>query len=110
LLANHTQGQCEWAISGLDAQGHVRNAVIDRYFVADQQRWIIDYKTAVPHYDNNQPAQEQFLQEQFLQEQRERYKPQLDRYKNLIGKLFADEPLPIRTALYFTGLDHLLEI
>jgi hypothetical protein len=45
-----------------------------------------------------------------LQEQRERYKPQLDRYKNLIGKLFADEPLPIRTALYFTGLDHLLEI
>ncbi len=108
LLSSHEGAQCEWAISGLDSQGQVRSAIIDRYFVVGQERWIIDYKTATPNTEDT--SQEQFLQEQFLQEQKERYRPQLERYKQLVAKLFSDDPLPIRTALYFTGLGELHEL
>ena len=102
LLSDHESAQCEWAISGLDHQGQARNAIIDRYFVADQQRWIIDYKTATPNHESQS-------KEQFLQEQRERYRPQLERYRQLVTQLHFDDPLPIRTALYFTGLGELHE-
>ena len=61
LLSSHEGAQCEWAISGLDSQGQVRNAIIDRYFVVGQERWIIDYKTATPNTEST--SQEQFLQE-----------------------------------------------
>ena len=77
FLSDHESAQCEWAISGLDHQGQARNAIIDRYFVADQQRWIIDYKTATPNHESQS-------KEQFLQEQRERYRPQLERYRQLV--------------------------
>lgn len=102
LLSDHESAQCEWAISGLGHQGQARNAVIDRYFVVDQQRWIIDYKTATPNHES--PSKEQFLQEQ-----RERYGSQLERYRQLVTQLYFDDPLPIRTALYFTGLGELHE-
>jgi len=45
-----------------------------------------------------------------LQEQKDRYRPQLARYKSLVERLFTEEPLPIRTALFFTGLGELHEL
>ena len=50
------------------------------------------------------------MQEQFLQEQKDRYRPQLLRYRALIDRLFADNPKPVRIALYFTGLGELHEL
>ena len=115
ILTNHTNARCEWAISGVDAGGQIHNAVLDRYFESAGQRWIIDYKTAMPATtgttaDPEQFLQYQFLQEQFLQEQKDRYRPQLDRYRDLVERLFADDPKPIRIALYFTGLGELQEL
>ena len=89
--------------------------MLDRYFESAGQRWIIDYKTAMPATTGTtanpeQFLQYQFLQEQFLQEQKDRYRPQLDRYRDLVERLFADDPKPIRIALYFTGLGELHEL
>jgi ATP-dependent exoDNAse (exonuclease V) beta subunit len=94
----------------VDAGGQIRNAVLDRYFESTGQRWIIDYKTAMPATADKTGDPEQFLQEQFLQEQKDRYRPQLERYRELVERLFADDPKPIRIALYFTGLGELHEL
>ena len=111
VLADHPEARCEWAISGVDASGQLQNAVLDRFFESAEQRWIVDYKTAMPaSAPQEQSFQEQFLQEQFLQEQRDRYRPQLLRYRALIDRLFADNPKPVHIALYFTGLGELHEL
>ena len=111
VLANHPEARCEWAISGVDASGQLQNAVLDRFFESPEQRWIVDYKTAMPaSVPQEQSLHEQFLQEQFLQEQKDRYRPQLLRYRALIDRLFADNPKPVRIALYFTGLGELHEL
>jgi ATP-dependent exoDNAse (exonuclease V) beta subunit len=89
----------------VDAGGQIRNAVLDRYFESAGQRWIIDYKTAMPATTGTTADPEQFLQEQ-----KDRYRPQLDRYSDLVERLFADDPKPIRIALYFTGLGELHEL
>ena len=94
----------------MDTGGQIRNAVLDRYFESTGQRWIIDYKTAIPVTTGKTADPEQFLQEQFLQEQKDRYRPQLDRYRELVERLFADDPKPIHIALYFTGLGELHEL
>ena len=105
MLAGHSNARCEWAISGADDTGRVHNAVLDRYFESDGQRWIIDYKTAIPAATN-----EGSVQEQFLQEQKDRYRLQLKRYQALVEQLFIDDPKPIRIALYFTGFGELHEL
>ena len=105
VLSEHEQAQCEWAISGADQNGQVHNVVLDRYFVTNQQRWIIDYKTALPDRQSTP-----MTRQAFLQNQAERYRPQLDRYRHLVAELCADDPLPIRTALFFTGIAELYEL
>lgn len=105
ILSEHEQAQCEWAISGTDYNGQVHNVVLDRYFVTNQQRWIIDYKTALPDRQITP-----MTRQTFLHDQTERYRPQLSRYRHLVAELFANDPLPIRTALFFTGLAELHEL
>jgi ATP-dependent exoDNAse (exonuclease V) beta subunit len=64
--------------------------VIDRTFVDESGvRWIVDYKTS---------AHEGADLEAFLDNERERYRPQLERYANLLRPLGAE---PIRLGLYF---------
>jgi hypothetical protein len=64
--------------------------IIDRTFVdATGTRWIIDYKTST-HEGSGLDA--------FLDNERERYRPQLERYAELVGALGNE---PIRLGLYF---------
>ncbi|MBI5784990.1 MAG: UvrD-helicase domain-containing protein [Rhodocyclales bacterium] len=65
--------------------------VVDRSFVEDGTRWIIDYKTARPDGELTVHA--------------EGYRPQLARY----AELFRDEGLPIRTAIFYVALGRLVE-
>ena len=75
-----------------DALEHVR---LDRTFVADGERWIVDFKTS-QHEGGDRAA--------FLDSEVERYRPQLDRYA---AALAAIERLPVRVALYFPLLKEL---
>ena len=67
--------------------------MIDRIFVADGARWIIDYKTVR-------------LPDSELPERAETYRPQLERYAGL----FAGDPLPLRLAIFFPLQGILVEL
>lgn len=88
LSQAHTEAHNEWAISGL-RKGRVVRAVIDRSFVCEDVRWIIDYKISA-HEGGDLNA--------FLREEEARYRGQLQRYAELVSGLDAR---PVRVGLYF---------
>ncbi|OGP24944.1 MAG: hypothetical protein A2X99_02590 [Deltaproteobacteria bacterium GWB2_55_19] len=75
LLGRREEGRVEWPVSGV-IKGEVVHAVIDRSFVENGVRWVIDYKTG---------GHEGGELEEFLQNEKERYAPQLERYAALAG-------------------------
>jgi len=97
ILGNHEGARCEYGITTV-VGSQPRNLVLDRTFVADDTRWIIDYKTS-SHGGGDLDG--------FLRNEAERYREQLSRYKNAIA---ITETRPIKTALYFPMLDQLLEV
>ncbi|HET7306899.1 MAG TPA: UvrD-helicase domain-containing protein [Gammaproteobacteria bacterium] len=88
LLAKHDQARTEYALSGM-IDGRRISGVIDRSFVEDGVRWIVDYKTG-SHEGGDLHA--------FLARERERYAPQMATYARLFA---AMEDRVVRTALYF---------
>jgi ATP-dependent helicase/nuclease subunit A len=86
--AGHRDAHSELALSGVRA-GHIINAVIDRTFVADGTRWVVDFKTS-PHEGGDLAA--------FLDAEALRYEAQLKRYAHLARAL---GPEPVRAGLYF---------
>lgn len=103
VLADHAEGDAEQAWSSrLSLPGEdgasVQNHVIDRIFVADGWRWIIDYKTVRLAHDEDV--------ETVLPRRAEDFRPQLERYAGL----FAGERLPVRMAIYFPLQGCLLEL
>jgi ATP-dependent exoDNAse (exonuclease V) beta subunit len=97
ILAPHEDAQCEFAITAV-LDGHPGNMVLDRTFIADGARWIIDYKTS-SHSGGDL--------EGFLENEAGRYREQLQRYKTAVA---ITETQPIRTALYFPLLDRFCEL
>ncbi len=87
LLGPREEARSEWRISGL-LNGAVVHRIIDRSFVVDGVRWIVDYKTGIHSGDRAF----------FLDEEQRRYRPQLEEYARLVSAL---DPRPIRLGLYF---------
>jgi ATP-dependent exoDNAse (exonuclease V) beta subunit len=79
VLAPHDEAVSEWAITTW-ADGQARTHVIDRTFIAEGIRWIIDYKTT---RDDDADATA--------------YREQLVRYR----RLFSEGP-PVRMGIFFT--------
>lgn len=95
LLAAHPEGHAELAVTGV-LDGRLENVVIDRTFVADGARWIVDYKTSVPR-----PGE---ALEGFVLEQLTRHRTQLERYGILTREMFGADP---RLAIYLTAIARL---
>lgn len=101
ILRNHPQARCEQSL-GYHHREQNRSgiSVIDRTFVDDGQRWIIDYKFSAPEAGESE--------EEFIARQCNLYQGQLKHYANLYREL---ENKPVRCALYFprtalfTGVD-----
>ena len=85
--AAHADACSEWALAGED-DGRIVHVVLDRSFVADGTRYIVDFKTGA--HLGGDPAS-------FLQREFERYRSQLVRYARIVR---AIDPRPIRIALY----------
>lgn len=103
LDGGHERSACEqsfWsAPAGLGKSTKAQNSIIDRTFVDQNVRWIIDYKSSEP--TAGQPL------EDFLVAEAESYRPQLSRYR----QLFVDTgDISVKTALYFPLLAHLEEV
>jgi len=94
VLGAHDEARSELTLTlrNGDALEHVR---LDRTFVADGERWIVDFKTS-RHEGGDRAA--------FLDSEVERYRPQLDRYA---AALAAIERRAVRVALYFPLLKEL---
>jgi ATP-dependent exoDNAse (exonuclease V) beta subunit len=89
LLGAHVAAHSELRLTGLAESGIV-NIVMDRTFVDEHGvRWIVDYKTG-GHEGGDIDA--------FLDRERERYRPQLERYAALMR---VRDDRPIRLGLYF---------
>jgi ATP-dependent exoDNAse (exonuclease V) beta subunit len=89
ILSGHDDARAEYALTA-HLDGQPMNLVIDRTFVADGVRWIIDYKTG---------SHQGGRAEEFLDREQERYALQLERYAQVLSRL--DPGLPVRAALYF---------
>jgi ATP-dependent helicase/nuclease subunit A len=93
ILSSHTEAQSELALSRL--ADNIEHFIIDRTFVDDGVRWIVDYKTS-EDLQNDMPA--------FLTQEREHYLEQLENYARLVSDF---DPRPIKLALYFPLMQHL---
>ncbi len=88
ILSEHLDDRREYPLSGVVA-GRVRRFLLDRTFVDDGVRWIIDYKTGT-HEGGGADA--------FLDNEQVRYRPQLENYANVMQHI---DSRPIRLGLYF---------
>jgi ATP-dependent exoDNAse (exonuclease V) beta subunit len=84
ILSPHEEAHNEYAISVTTKTGQINHLILDRTFVDNGIRWIIDYKTG--EVDN-------------LEEQKAIYRDQLKEYADALQKLNPN--LPIRLGLYF---------
>jgi len=90
VLQPHTQAASELAIEQLSE----RKKVIDRTFVSDSVRWIVDYKSMPVTASDNLPMLAQT------------FKPQLAAY----AQLFKAEGLPVKTAILFLSTGQLVPL
>ena len=88
ILSGHEDDQREYALSTV-VEHKVRRFVLDRTFVDDGVRWIIDYKTST-HEGSGRNA--------FLDNEQMRYREQMEGYARVMRSL---DPRPIRLGLYF---------
>jgi ATP-dependent exoDNAse (exonuclease V) beta subunit len=88
FASDHIDARSEWALAGVDGD-EIVHIVIDRTFVADGVRWIVDFKTGTHEGADS---------EAFLDRERLRYAPQLDRYARIVRAL---DRRPIRLGLYY---------
>ena len=98
ILSNHDQAKAEYPLTFLSENRYIRN-IIDRTFVEDEIRWIIDYKTSGHEGGNLQT---------FMDSEADRYKSQLDRYESLLEDF--GEFRKIKKGLYYPLLKAWREI
>jgi ATP-dependent exoDNAse (exonuclease V) beta subunit len=92
LLEPHPEAQCEYTLEQVQADGTVKRWVIDRTFVSDGARWIVDYKT------------DSLMENQTSQQLAESYRPQLQNY----AQLFAQQAQPIKLAVVLLSVPEMV--
>ncbi len=88
IFQPHSQAQSEWPVNTLE-RGNITPCVIDRTFISNGVRWIIDFKTTFVSPESL-ANQQQYLIAQ--------HQEQLHRYARALQSL---GPEPIRCGLYF---------
>jgi ATP-dependent helicase/nuclease subunit A len=88
VLGAHPEARSELKLT-LRVGDRLEHVRLDRTFVADGTRWIVDFKTS-RHEGGDREA--------FLASEVERYRPQLDRYA---AALAAIDSRPVQVGLYF---------
>jgi len=97
ILSDHQDARCEYRLTAV-MSGQARNMVLDRTFIENGIRWIIDYKTS-SHAGGDL--------EGFLANEADRYREQLYGYRDAVALI---DTRPIKTALYFPLLDRFVVV
>ncbi|HTM63219.1 MAG TPA: UvrD-helicase domain-containing protein [Gammaproteobacteria bacterium] len=88
IISTHSQARSEYQLT-ITNEARYENIIIDRTFVADNVRWIIDYKTAENQDDDLQI---------FLEKQKEKHREQMQKYSEAIKNIDTN---PVKIGLYF---------
>jgi ATP-dependent exoDNAse (exonuclease V) beta subunit len=94
VLGPHAEARAELKLTVL-AGVVLEHLRLDRTFVADGRRWIVDFKTSQHEGANLRD---------FLDSEVARYAPQLERYAQAVA---VTDPRPIELGLYFPLLGEL---
>lgn len=97
VLQNHTDSVSELSLLQTQEDG-VKNHVIDRTFIENDVRWIVDYKLTTLDEAKSTTDDLSLMAEQ--------HRPQLERYAGL----FSHENLPIKKAVLFLSAGKLVEL
>jgi ATP-dependent helicase/nuclease subunit A len=97
ILSAHPEARSESAITA-NLEDGMRNIRIDRTFVENETRWIIDFK--ITTIEGGSP-------ESYLDSQVAKYKPDLNRYRTAMQLL---DPRPVKCGLYFPLLQAWREV
>jgi ATP-dependent exoDNAse (exonuclease V) beta subunit len=93
----------EWALEDQPAVGVIRRGRLDLLAFDGRAWWLVDFKTSRP------PAGENW--EVFLAQEKEKYRPQLEAYRDMTARLKGiSPPETIRLALYFTACRQAVEL
>lgn len=92
-LQSHPEHECETAFDAV-IDGEALTVVLDRTFVEDGTRWVVDYKTGKADADQPELAVE-------------RYRAQMTTYHRVASAFFG---APVRTALLLTHTGQLVEV
>jgi ATP-dependent exoDNAse (exonuclease V) beta subunit len=108
LLGRQEDDRYEWdltMVAEVSGQSEITSASIDRSFVEDGVRWIVDYKTGRVPFGQGEFAglDEAAAREKYLAEKKELYQDQLQAYGELLAHLEPDRP--IKLALYFPEVE-----
>ena len=99
ILGVHAHSASEKSITYLKSDGSFGTSIIDRTFVSNGVRWIIDYKLSKP---NNGESLTEFEGRQI-----DLYKTQLSHYAYLYAQISIE---PVKCALYFPKLGSFVEV
>ena len=108
LLGRQEDDRYEWdltMVAEVSGQSEITSASIDRSFVEDGVRWIVDYKTGRVPFGQGEFAglDKAAAREKYLAEKKEHYQDQLQAYGELLSQL---EPgRSIMLALYFPEVE-----
>ena len=97
VLRPRADAGAELALATVGAGGRALTRVVDRSFIEDGVRWIIDYKTADLGAETDAAR---------LAAHAERYRAQLEAY----AALFAPESLPLRLAVFYVAHGKLISL
>jgi ATP-dependent exoDNAse (exonuclease V) beta subunit len=96
IFASRPQAGAELVLATAEDK-RIGTHIIDRTFVENGERWIIDYKSTHLGQDASDAA---------LENEARQYRPQLERYAGL----FAVEGLPVRKAIFFLAHGKMVEL
>ncbi|MBV1911561.1 MAG: UvrD-helicase domain-containing protein [Kangiellaceae bacterium] len=99
ILSDHQEAQSELVIHKSLLSGAFLKRIIDRTFVYEGVRWLVDYKSAMPLAAEDEST--------FIKREVELYRAQLDEYVALVQ---AMESRPLKAGLYFPMIQHFEEL
>ncbi len=99
IVTGGQENKAEYPLTLCNAEGKVKRIIVDRTFIENDTRWIIDYKTAEPPLNQSLDV--------FLKNESTIHAEQLAGYREALSQL---DKRPIRVGLYFPAINHWLEL